>query len=150
MSEDNIVVCPNCGAAIMTADTFCDRCGASLSHLPGLPPIVEGIPGSFIVASSGIVLPLPQGKDELIIGRSDMNTGTLPDVDTAPFNGESAGVSRRHARLFTLGNKVYIEDLGSTNLTYVNSQPVPTGQRMSLRSGDQVRLGRLVLIYSLE
>jgi predicted component of type VI protein secretion system len=56
---------------------------------------------------------------------------------------EDGQVSRRHARFSLSSGVVVVEDLGSTNGTYVNEQPIST-PRM-LRPGDKVRLGLTVL-----
>jgi predicted component of type VI protein secretion system len=56
---------------------------------------------------------------------------------------EDGQVSRRHARFSLSSGGVVVEDLGSTNGTYVNEQPIST-PRM-LRPGDKVRLGLTVL-----
>ncbi|MGD8405055.1 MAG: FHA domain-containing protein [Anaerolineales bacterium] len=76
-------------------------------------------------------------KSEIIVGRD-------PDVDiTIP----SPIVSRRHARLTRDGDAYMIEDMGSSNGTYVNGQRV--SERRQLKSGDQVRFGQaIVLDYS--
>lgn len=54
-------------------------------------------------------------------------------------------VSRRHARLFRSGDGWFVEDLRSTNGTFVNDEPVTTQRR--LRDGDQVRFGEAVLRF---
>jgi FHA domain len=51
--------------------------------------------------------------------------------------------SRRHARVTAQGDLALIEDLGSTNGTYVNGQPVE-GPRV-LRPGDRIRVGLTVM-----
>src|SRR4051812_15599970 len=56
---------------------------------------------------------------------------------------EDGQVSRRHARFSLQGSDVVVEDLGSTNGTYVNEQPI-SSPRM-LRAGDKVRVGLTVL-----
>jgi predicted component of type VI protein secretion system len=56
---------------------------------------------------------------------------------------EDGQVSRRHARFSRSSGGVVLEDLGSTNGTYLNEQPIST-PRM-LRPGDKVRLGLTVL-----
>jgi ABC transport system ATP-binding/permease protein len=76
-------------------------------------------------------------KPEIIIGRDDSADLTIP----------SQAVSRRHARLIREGEIHEIEDLGSSNGTFVNGQKI-SGRR-ALMSGDQIRLGRTVtLVYS--
>ncbi|HET7426381.1 MAG TPA: FHA domain-containing protein [Gemmatimonadales bacterium] len=52
-------------------------------------------------------------------------------------------VSRRHARISQQGGQVVVEDLGSTNGTYVNDQPI--GSPRAISPGDKVRIGLTVL-----
>ncbi len=55
-------------------------------------------------------------------------------------------VSRRHAELRPTGASAFkLVDLGSANGTYVNGQPI---DQAPLRSGDQIRLGQTLLLYS--
>lgn len=57
---------------------------------------------------------------------------------------ESGGVSRRHAVLFPEGNEWHIRDAGSQNGTYVNGHRI---DRVVLRSGDTIRIGKEELTY---
>jgi predicted component of type VI protein secretion system len=89
--------------------------------------ILEIVEGS----QAGRQLPLDQVVD---IGREP----SLPlhlDEDTQ--------VSRRHARIAQQGGQVVVEDLGSTNGTYVNDQPISSPR--ALNPGDKVRIGLTVL-----
>jgi pSer/pThr/pTyr-binding forkhead associated (FHA) protein len=52
-------------------------------------------------------------------------------------------VSRRHARVEPEAGGAVLTDLGSTNGTYVNGQPI--GAERSLAPGDQIRIGLTVL-----
>jgi hypothetical protein len=56
---------------------------------------------------------------------------------------EDGQVSRRHARFAAQGGNVVVEDLGSTNGTYVNEQPISSPR--TLKPGDKVRMGLTVL-----
>jgi predicted component of type VI protein secretion system len=56
---------------------------------------------------------------------------------------EDTQVSRRHARIALQGSTAVVEDLGSTNGTYVNDQPISSPR--SLNPGDKVRIGLTVL-----
>ena len=52
-------------------------------------------------------------------------------------------VSQVHARAFDRDGKLWVEDLGSTNGTYVNGKPV--SEPVMLRRGDRVQVGETVL-----
>lgn len=52
-------------------------------------------------------------------------------------------VSRRHARVSVQGGQVVVEDLGSTNGTYVNEQPIHAPRAVG--AGDRIRIGLTVL-----
>jgi pSer/pThr/pTyr-binding forkhead associated (FHA) protein len=52
-------------------------------------------------------------------------------------------VSRRHARISAHGGEATVEDLGSTNGTYVNEQPIHAPR--TVRPGDRVRIGTTVV-----
>jgi FHA domain-containing protein len=66
---------------------------------------------------------------DLVLGRGDRAEIRLED----PF------ASSRHARIFLQGNAVVVEDLGSTNGTYLNEEVLQTPR--PLHPGDRVRIG---------
>ncbi len=62
---------------------------------------------------------------------------------------DSPGISRRHARIIVENNRRYLEDLGSSNGTFLNGERLQG--RRELTNGDEIRLGRTVaLIYQGE
>jgi hypothetical protein len=69
-----------------------------------------------------------------------LDAGREPSL---PLHLDDGQVSRRHARFSPQGGEVVVEDLGSTNGTYVNDQPISSPR--ALRPGDKVRLGLTVL-----
>lgn len=73
------------------------------------------------------------GQQPVLIGRADDSTLVLND-DYA---------STRHARLARDGDDWYVEDLGSTNGTYIGSHRLT--QPTSLQLGSQVRIGKTTL-----
>ncbi len=84
----------------------------------------------------GKVFPLM--KNELTIGRDINNEIVINDAE----------ISRRHCRLVLFGDGYTIEDLGSTNGTWVREQRL-TGQHQ-LRPGETLRLGdNITLIYEM-
>jgi pSer/pThr/pTyr-binding forkhead associated (FHA) protein len=98
-----------------------------------------------VVVASGAEIPLPAG-DEILIGREDPVSGVFPQVDLTPHGGEEGGVSRRHARLVVEGASYSVEDLDSTNFTFVNKQRLVPGTRLPLSDGDEIRCGRVSLV----
>lgn len=72
---------------------------------------------------------------------------TVVDVGREPslpiHLDEDTQVSRRHARIVAQGGQVSVEDLGSTNGTYVNDQPISAPR--SLNPGDKIRIGLTVI-----
>lgn len=75
------------------------------------------------------------GPDEpVVIGR---------EIDL-PLSVAEVGVSRRHAKVFLEGEKVFIEDMGSKNGTYVNREPIT---KVELEDGDIVFIGAATLKF---
>ena len=83
-----------------------------------------------------------------MLGRFDPTVQTNPDVDLSYDDRESRNISRRHARVIGHEGNHLIEDLGSTNGTLVNGKRLRIGQKMLLRSGDQVTLGNHTFTYT--
>ncbi|MCK6538476.1 MAG: FHA domain-containing protein [Anaerolineales bacterium] len=76
--------------------------------------------------------------DQLNVGRDSSNDITINDAE----------VSRRHARLTFQGGKYVLEDLGSTNGTFVNGQRL-AGPRV-LKAGEVVSFGeQIVLVFEV-
>src|SRR6185295_5953979 len=83
------------------------------------------------------------------IGRWDADGGVFPDVDLDSDDPE-AKVSRRHARITWNDGKHFLEDLGSTNGTFVNrGKRLPPGTRQSLNDGDEIIVGKTFLRFYL-
>jgi pSer/pThr/pTyr-binding forkhead associated (FHA) protein len=57
--------------------------------------------------------------------------------------GEDNYVSQLHARVFRRDGQFYVEDLGSTNGTYVNHRKVTAP--IVIRKGDRLQIGKTVL-----
>ena len=72
---------------------------------------------------------------EMVVGRSPTNAIVI--------NEQS--VSRQHARCFLSDQRVEIQDLGSSNGTYINNTKI--SDRQTLQDGDIIRLGTILLKY---
>jgi pSer/pThr/pTyr-binding forkhead associated (FHA) protein len=92
-------------------------------------------------APSTVIVHGPDGKkvgsfrlsDAVSIGRSERSTIKLED----------SYVSQSHARLYGRDGAWFVEDLGSTNGTFVNDRRVASP--VQVRAGDVVRVGKTVL-----
>jgi hypothetical protein len=80
----------------------------------------------------GMTFPLEQ--EEILLGRDLANDITIGDPE----------VSRRHARFFMRDDNVFVEDLGSTNGTFLNSERISSPKQ--LRVGDVITLGENVVL----
>lgn len=88
-------------------------------------------------------------EDESQIGRWDADGGIFPDVDLDADDPE-AKVSRRHARIMRRGGQYFIEDLGSTNGTFINrGRRLLPGDRQPLRDGDEIIVGKTFLRFHI-
>ncbi len=115
----------------------------STARLDGLS-VLSGT--RLVVASTGVTIHVP-AQASVDIGRPDSQAATLPAVDLEPHGGSLAGVSRHHARLTRHVTGWFLEDLGSTNGTFVNDVCLPPGQPTRIYHGDRLRLGQLVLLF---
>lgn len=78
----------------------------------------------------------------LLIGRRSSSRGTHPDLDCSA----DPGVSRRHAQLTFDGRRWYIEDLDSSNGTFVATDglpevPIERRVKVELGESDNIYLG---------
>jgi len=89
---------------------------------------------------------LPHSLAVVHIGKP--NDLVPPDIDVSGF-ANSEIVSRVHANLRVEGDACYLEDVGSSNGTYVNNTPLPKGNRHRLRPGDRISLGKGDLVTFL-
>lgn len=82
---------------------------------------------------------LPQSLAVIHMGKP--NDRIPPDVDVSGFPNSEI-VSRIHADIRIEGDSYYIEDVGSSNGTYINNLPLSIGNRHRLRPGDRIALGK--------
>ncbi len=81
-------------------------------------------------------LPMALDQDEAVIGRA-------PDISLSLGNSDAVGLaSRRHARFIRRGQRVLVEDIGSSHGTWINGTLLPPGQQQELASGDRIVLGK--------
>lgn len=87
--------------------------------------------------------------EESYIGRWDADNGIFPDIDLDTHDPD-AKVSRRHARITYRGNIYMVEDLGSTNGTFVNrGRRLLPGSPQVLSEGDEIIVGKTFLRFHI-
>jgi hypothetical protein len=141
--------------------------GASVTSV-GIPPLVEpeGITDDVALSSnqpagrgSHARLVIERGDsadmefllsaEESYIGRWDADNGIFPDVDLDAHDPD-AKVSRRHARIVHRNSIYMIEDLGSTNGTFVNrGRRLLPGSPQVLTEGDEIIVGKTFLRFHI-
>jgi pSer/pThr/pTyr-binding forkhead associated (FHA) protein len=94
-----------------------------------------------------------RGAPRQVVIVEGANAGEAVSLDGAPLligRGSDAAirldddyVSTRHAQIAASGNQWYVEDLGSTNGTYVGSTRIT--QATAVQVGTRVRIGKTVL-----
>jgi len=97
---------------------------------PAQQPVPEHIRGLRLVflAPAGVPAPVSLEKVPMVMGRSEAADVALP----------FSSISREHARIFLEDDKLFIEDMGSSNGITINEKKVPKGE---LAPGDMVKLG---------
>lgn len=123
------------------------------------PPIVEPTPlpapaaapvkaehcGLYIKSTRRYVRLPEQGM--IILGRHEAGLGNPPDVDLTHDQQGVLSVSRHHARLRIENDAHWLEDIGSTNGTFVNGRCLTPGEKVKLAPGDQILIGKCELEY---
>lgn len=167
--------CDECGAPLRpnsgpnpSAVNLLKPEGQNGSHSPAgipQPELAAGKAGAAINLSSAAAsgekaharLVIERGKSvgkqfllssaESHIGRWDADGGIFPDVDLDSDDPE-AKVSRRHARITFNEGTYLLEDLGSTNGTFINrGKRLPKGTRQPLKDGDEIIVGKTFLRF---
>jgi hypothetical protein len=167
--------CPNCSESAATDALFCESCGYDFTTgtMPrpassldlGTPPTVPPAPvatADWVVErwvdpdwyavqqsddpcpSPGLPVVIPLTEKSVLIGRPSKSRNIHPEIDC----GDDTGVSRRQAQLTTDGTRWWVEDLQSSNGTYVApasgpmpEDPIVPGQRRELDADDRVYVG---------
>jgi pSer/pThr/pTyr-binding forkhead associated (FHA) protein len=86
-----------------------------------------------VIADNGTKVESVRLSGQLQIGRADACQIKLDDTYVSTF----------HARIFNRDGSWFVEDLGSTNGTYLNQRRVTSP--VELRAGDRVKLGKTTL-----
>jgi hypothetical protein len=158
------VTCPNCATENPADALFCEGCGYDFTtgQMPA-PPAAAPPPGADWVAelwidpewfehqdapggcaTSGAPTVVPLRATTVTVGRRSRSRNLSPDLDCS---GDGA-VSHQHAQFTLDRDRWYVEDLGSTNGTFVGAPgeplpdtPLPPHQRHELADDERVYVG---------
>jgi hypothetical protein len=153
-----------CGAANAAGEQYCHDCGANLqapatahslnpvlsSPPPYSPPASMAPPRA---ASTAKLHATAYGRDFSLdrdvtqMGRRSPADGIEPEVDLTPMDPDSYA-SRRHARILRQNEQFFLEDLGSSNGTFLNGTRLEKGVEHPLQNGDKVRFGKTEFVFS--
>jgi len=157
--SDQPVFCGFCGQKIVATDMFCAFCGAKQplaqqgvhSESYALAPLTAQL---LIVGTNELEQPVYRlEKDENLVGRRDPQSNIFPEVDLSKYDPQTK-ISRRHARIWREGSEFMVEDLGSSNGTFImpvvsDSIRLLPHQPQLLTNGDKLRLGDTTLHFVL-
>ena len=94
--------------------------------------------------SPGLPIIIPLRSRSVLMGRVSQSRNTHPEIDLS----SDPGVSRRHAQLTTDGTRWFVEDLGSSNGTFVGAaagplpdDPIAVGPKTELDDDDRLYVG---------
>jgi FHA domain/Double zinc ribbon len=164
----SMISCPHCGVSIFSNAVFCGSCGNNLQPVQmetsamieksTLLPIdinEENTIKADLIASATVLqtiktaklfhvqtnttVAIPNNLSVIKIGKQTIQSN--PEIDVSGFPNSEI-VSRIHAKLIQENGEFLIEDLGSSNGTYINHLPLLKGDRHQLKTGDHISLGK--------
>lgn len=151
--------CPACGTSVGVGTNFCPNCGQKLPSLgettTTLPQIVDQQPPMELSPDvERAVEALPPGSALLVVERGpDTGARYLLNSDTVAAGRhpdsdiflDDITVSRHHATFARDRTGYILSDGGSLNGTYVNRVLIEGS--VTLRTGDEVQIGKYRLVY---
>jgi len=154
---------PDYQKQIADSPVFQSSSGATSIGIPSVAEVIKEAEKSFVESkqsnAKGVhsTLKIERGEasgtefslttDESYIGRWDADNGVFPDIDLDVHDPE-AKVSRRHARITFINGKYTLEDLGSTNGTFVNrGRRLIPGTAQPLNDGDEIIVGKTFMRF---
>ena len=135
-SPDFVRIC-ECGTENPPQARKCKACGEDISDI--LPQQIESKnnePFSYQLLSVDRDFSVTINKTVIIIGR---------EAELKDYLSDKTYVSRQHARLTVVAEKVFIENLSRTNKTFLNNIEIPDATPVAITNGDEIGIGGKVI-----
>jgi len=159
-------VCPACGHNNSFGALICAKCYALLVDLDisqsssTIPPAAEQdvkLPAIHpsttpdLMGQNSVALYINRSPDPLIVeiqtqailGRSSTSANSQPRIDLTPYGAFERGVSRMHAVIRRTDKGMSIEDLASSNGTWLNGTRLQAYTPNIVKSGDHLQIGHM-------
>jgi hypothetical protein len=157
-------ICPTCQQSNSAQALICSGCGAVLSknhtktnkvplnpkgvaqpeHLAHLANLYKRSLMLFILDEKEPVI-IHNIDKYILLGRPASHAEAAAIVDLTEYGAAQLGVSRQHVKITPAYNGYSIQDLASTNGTWLNSTQLNPHSLYVLRNGDELRLGQMTM-----
>jgi pSer/pThr/pTyr-binding forkhead associated (FHA) protein len=119
---------------------------AAVAAIASRPRAVSAEEGGTLAPVKVALRILERGRERAFEGLCPLTIGRDKGLE---LSLDDAEVSRRHARLETVGNTVYLRDLASSNGTFLNGRRIDSP--IETREGDEIDVGTTrVVVEKLE
>ncbi|MHB1001230.1 MAG: FHA domain-containing protein [Armatimonadota bacterium] len=132
------ITCPVCGTDNVPGEMYCGECGFLLTSTPG--EVAEEID----IAEQPRIVDSATRIEHLLHTGDNIISREFADVIL-----NDPTVSRKHARIILDNSKCVIEDMGSTNGTYVKGEKLLPSVPTEISDGDEIKIGSTSLIIHL-
>jgi len=169
MEQEQRKVCPSCLQENDLDALECSHCGMPFqpdAHTPGVSVELRSDPSTQevqrlpsrlppnMIALQVVSDPTPiliphESQRRIVLGR-DLPEGDFYAVDLTAYRAQVLGVSRQHAVIHITEDGCTLEDLNSSNGTWLNEARLLPQQPVSLEKGDLIRLGHLMIFISFQ
>ena len=120
-----------CGAHNQPQARKCKECGEDISDIIPSEVCIDNR-FSYKLVSLSEDYTASFEKPVVVIGR---------EAEMSDYLGNKMYVSRQHAKLTIVADKVFIENLSKTNKTYINNKQIDDCTPVSINDGDEIGLG---------